>query len=1255
LLALCLTSALFVFWTALGYAVLRIVKVDLDPLQELLLSPVVGVVATCIPLFLINGAGVPVVRFATPLTVALLIFAAVPLMVGRRALPLREWRPFGLVLLGALLVIGWPLLQYGFDWLSLCNDDMANYCLGAGRFLRYGFFDVPSARQLIEGRDYTQFYWFLHVPMMVRPGIELMLAWVIALTQLTPHEIFMPTTLAFHLCQISALAALVAQTPKLRAPAAWACALLALSALATFGALYQLVAQVFGMGLLAATCVILMRPFPTDGALGPVLRRAALAGFMGAGLLLMYPEVSPIVGASWLLFLAGEVVRRRVRVKPLATFAVPALVLALVLLGRRHVVGITGFLLYQAHAGSGGDIEAGFFFPFYRLPSGVADFWGFFPLAFVPYDPYSSILIAWGALLLVIAAIACVWLALRHHPVAIVASVMLALTAFLLTRGAYFGLYKIAMYMQPFVLGSLAVAAYAWFRRPWARTTALALVALGGLTVQQTYVRDSRGTGAAGGFPEIADPSGSRINAQFRDLLAANRDAAAAAGLVCDTPNIVLAKFQAYYTYGYSTVFTGSQVGRSIQFFVHMKGLAPQAILEAAAQLRDEMKLRLPRHDFRMHDPKDPSLVNEFQYPELGPLAAPSPTTRPTAEVPQPRPSPVLISGGPEQSVLNRWAARARDGAAADRRDLVAQPFDKARNHLMFIESRLGRSYFLGLQNVAMYQMEPDTIFYKGDSMAGIGRRFLFQVLRPSPDMRLVVELSSSLTADADNHIPDATVIGEKRQPVGFAGRGSARIFTPPVEPQVIDGRAFVGLDLGREPQPFRQERTGLMRLFNTDGSLDRRLLVCFARNISAVSPAQYAAMKPPSQIERFPKDLQNPHLEYTGWYEDGWVAEHAWAGLTRPWDAQAVVVKGWVPELADPSFRTELTVLVDGAEVARQTLGLKAFEVRAPLPPRPPSAAPPGALPGAPASRAKVELKFSRLQHLPLKDKRPVSMLTTFVGFEAPPGPPVGVQNFPADVDGKPLLAADGLYPDGWAAPRTAMRLSQPPDHGFLSLRGEVPLIGDGNFASELSVRVDGTEVARQPLKPGTFEVAAPVPPGGPSAPAAGRQVELEFTRAQQLPAGDGRAVGARLSFIGFVPTPLPPQRLEKFPDDLRKPVVQAQGVYDDGWVGETASFRLAQPPEVDSIHVAGMVPKIGDADGFTTDLTVTLDGKEVGRRTIGLDRFEVDLPVPPPATSRGEARQVQVRFSRTQTLPLPDGRVVGARLSSVGFSSAP
>jgi hypothetical protein len=231
-------------------------------------------------------------------------------------------------------------------------------------------------------------------------------------------------------------------------------------------------------------------------------------------------------------------------------------------------------------------------------------------------------------------------------------------------------------------------------------------------------------------------------------------------------------------------------------------------------------------------------------------------------------------------------------------------------------------------------------------------------------------------------------------------------------------------------------------------------------------------------------------------------------------------------------------------------------------------------------------------------------------------------------------------------------MRLSQPPEHGYLSLRGEVPLIGDGAFTSQLRVRVDGVQVAEQSIKPGTFEIAAPVPQaagraGGP------RQVELEFSGAQQLPGGDGRAVGARLTFAGFVPTPLPPARLEKFPDDLKKPLVEPQGVFDDGWVGPAASFRLAQSPDAETLQVEGMVPKIGDADGFTTDVTVTVDGKEVGRRTLGLDRFAFEVPVPPAASMRGDAREVKLLFSRTQALPAPDGRVVGARLSRVGFQS--
>jgi hypothetical protein len=50
----------------------------------------------------------------------------------------------------------------------------------------------------------------------------------------------------------------------MRKPALAACTLLALSALASFGALYQLVAQVIGVALIAGTAAVLLRPMVVD-------------------------------------------------------------------------------------------------------------------------------------------------------------------------------------------------------------------------------------------------------------------------------------------------------------------------------------------------------------------------------------------------------------------------------------------------------------------------------------------------------------------------------------------------------------------------------------------------------------------------------------------------------------------------------------------------------------------------------------------------------------------------------------------------------------------------------------------------------------------------------------------------------------------------------------------------------------------------------------------------------------------------------
>ena len=115
----------------------------------------------------------------------------------------------------------------------------------------------------------------------------------------------------------------------------------------------------------------------------------------------------------------------------------------------RHVRVVFVFVLGQASAGStGGDVQ-NIYYPFYLLPSGLADLWGFFPLTRVPPEPFGSIAILLAAALLAMTAFMAVWLARREQPVGMLAAVMIALGLFLFLQRASFGMYKLAMFIQP--------------------------------------------------------------------------------------------------------------------------------------------------------------------------------------------------------------------------------------------------------------------------------------------------------------------------------------------------------------------------------------------------------------------------------------------------------------------------------------------------------------------------------------------------------------------------------------------------------------------------------------------------------------------------------------------------------------------------------------------------------------------------------------------------------------------------------------
>jgi hypothetical protein len=297
--------------------------------------------------------------------------------------------------------------------------------------------------------------------------------------------------------------------------------------------------------------------------------------------------------------------------------------------------------------------------------------------------------------------------------------------------------------------------------------------------------------------------------------------------------------------------------------------------------------------------------------------------------------------------------------------DLVGRPCAAPRNVLVFTHSSLGQHYYLSDRRpaVSFYQLEND-FFFGGRTMSAFGRYALFRVLGPSPPVRLAVNLTTSLRHDGVNQLPPAVAVGASRGRLPLEGRGSARVFSPPLRPQTIAGHPYLMLDMGQNGRFPEVKRRGLLGLYGADLPLDTRYITAYVRDISLVSDRDYGRQRPPAALRSFPGDLGNPALEYAGLYEDGWVGESAFVVLSADRGAD-LAVEG------EALSGGPLRVLVDGREVARRNLRPGSFRVRARVPQQ--------------RGRRRVELRLGPARPLPAPDSRPVAARLTFVGFVKP------------------------------------------------------------------------------------------------------------------------------------------------------------------------------------------------------------------------------------------------------------------------------
>jgi hypothetical protein len=704
---------------------------------------------------------------------------------------------------------------------------------------------------------------------------------------------------------------------------------MALSPLTTLGAIYQLIGQVGGLALLTAAITLIFRTRPVK-PLTRVISSNVLPTIVLGAIFVWYPEVIPFFGLAWLLFVALIALRSK---QDVIKVVLPALVIGLFVLValNKYVVAALLFMLTQASGGMKVADMSGVLFPYFLIPSGFASLWGLMPIAATAREPYLSLVIAWGLLLFY-------WL-LRHVVPAQVRKpsgplsmllIMTGMGTLLFFRNNDFGLFKLAMFLQPFLMTVVAVGITSITRQK-----RLSLIIVAGIFTtiipiaisQYIYVGRSAGQSSSS-MIEVPYASILRVNKQFKELIekidsVKNENII----LISDTSNVVLAKFQALYSQSISNIFPARAFFKNI--FLFGKSDEQRRMAEIARQTKTTSLFKNEFEAIKSNLIISNNIV--YIYPAIK--------------------MDIFNSYSLSKNTPNRY-----------------YNFNKiVTNRLIFVHSKLGNHYYLGDRKaISFYQLENDPMF-PGQLFSSLGRHFLFAAVNPTPIPRIMMELSATVVKQFGSVLPTPTV---QETNLEFVGRGSGRIYSKRIEPTIIDNIPYLSIDIGRDGKQFPSHTTGLMLLYGRDIPRDQRRVTAFGRDISLISEDQYQALKSPESLNKFPSDLADKNLEYSGIYEDGWISERAFFMLTKNRSDQRLIIKGMVPQVTVPGFNSLLHISVDGQEVSAQKIGLGNFAIDLPE--------------KLPLGKHRIDLAFDTYQVLPGEDGRIIGGKIDFLGFSA-------------------------------------------------------------------------------------------------------------------------------------------------------------------------------------------------------------------------------------------------------------------------------
>lgn len=312
-------------------------------------------------------------------------------------------------------------------------------------------------------------------------------------------------------------------------------------------------------------------------------------------------------------------------------------------------------------------------------------------------------------------------------------------------------------------------------------------------------------------------------------------------------------------------------------------------------------------------------------------------------------------------TLFNGWKKTPQSAAT-----ISLVPYGAVHDFLVYVPSApQGERY---RAEKTLFRSERDFAVPDGHTQA-VGRNLLFSVINPTTNFRLELSFTATIMGDDRTSIPPAVVIGSGRFPLPAIGNGAARIFSPPITPQMVDHMAYIELDMGRDGSSFPDHRKGLMSLYGRQFPLDPRKVVGFIRDVSIVSDDDYRSLRAPSALTSFPRGLEDPNLEFSGIYEDGWMAKAAAVWLSAPERGRGTLTLHVVVPRQLVAEPVTIVVMLDGRLIDSVQPAAGDLVLHEPAPDD--------------GRRHEIQLTASRTFRLPNGDGRPASMLIESIGFD--------------------------------------------------------------------------------------------------------------------------------------------------------------------------------------------------------------------------------------------------------------------------------